>query len=154
MVSPDRRTAAVIGEGRAVGMRVRKTMLISQRGGGRALVTCDEFGTGDLSGLQDFRTLLNADFAELWKAHQSALLQTAQPAEAFSQDVLSDLNRMQSDRARQLFRQGYAAPADVPGHTWRYTAKGAWRIVSVQLVRQTTSDRSQQERYRIARPGS
>lgn len=72
-ISPDRTTRVLVSGGTIAALKARRTTLTTFTADGRKLLTTDEFGTRDLTGVMDRQIVLNAHFPELWQAHQSRI---------------------------------------------------------------------------------
>ena len=72
-LSPDALTLLIVGGGKMVGIYYRTTFLYSKPNGGPVLVTSDEPGEKDLTGVIVKEFLFNADLKELYDLHISRL---------------------------------------------------------------------------------
>ena len=153
-LSPDSRILLRIGAGKTLGVRIRRTTLISRLTDGRFLETADDFGSWDLSGLTEKEVVLNAHLPELLENHRRRLATaTSSPREFPRSNILAVYQEMESDKAEQLGRLGLARPLNLQHTTWRYTMKGAWRQYFHGFRRQLADGKKQADRVRLKRPG-
>jgi hypothetical protein len=153
-LSPDRTTRVTVIGGTIASIRTRRTLLTTRSHDGRKLVTTDEFGTRDLTGLTDREIVLNAHFPELWQAHANRIHQLPGLVPLFEPDgVLEQLADEAMTNATRLIDLGYARFTDSTQKAWCYTPKGAMKLW-LQLLPTTNIIAQHEGRSRIKRPGS
>jgi 2-polyprenyl-3-methyl-5-hydroxy-6-metoxy-1,4-benzoquinol methylase len=125
-VSPDNLTLLVVAGGKMAGIDYKTTLLYSKPVGRAVLVTSDEIGEVDITGVFDKEFLLNADLEELWKLHKSRLSFLAGKVEKFNRsDVLAEFEELSRRQARALVEHGLGRWLDKQREQYRYTLKGA-----------------------------
>lgn len=125
-LSQDGLTLLVVGGGKIAGVNFKTTFLYSKPTGGPVLVTSDEPGETDLSGISEKQFLLNADLAELYDLHKTRLKRWEDYIEPFdSTSLLKEYESMDKRSVQALVELGTAKYLDVNQKEWRYTLKGA-----------------------------
>jgi hypothetical protein len=138
--SPERDTLVTIFIGEAGGpLHMEVTFLVSHIGN-RYLITTDDFGEDDISGLLVYEVLPRRDFLQSLdeEVHQQAHFQKllarhedrlrewkGKPILFQAKDMSEDLNTMRMEHARHMVELGYAEFLDNEHTVWRYTPKGA-----------------------------
>jgi len=152
-LSPDLRILAVVGGGKLAGMPYKRTQLLSRTADGRTILTEDDAGEVDLSGLTDRVFLLNAGLEELHAVHRERLSTTEGSAVPFDQgNVMGDYEAMRRQRAVRLAEMGLARFLRDDDH-WRYTLKGSLLAAYRSYFAQLLEASKQQRRLRVKRPG-
>jgi hypothetical protein len=127
LLSSDRLTLAIVGDGHIAGMRSRKSILISKLRNGQIVMTVDEAGTAELDPLTTRQIIMNASFNELHRAHVAKLMELP-PAEPFPPEAgweqIDQLYRARSDR---VVERGLASYTDPRREFFRYTMWGSFR---------------------------
>src|SRR5262249_53872257 len=146
--SPKRDILLVVFIGEVGGpLHVERTLFVSHMGN-RYLITTDTFGEDDISGLLDYEVVLHglqgahlpgfrdqemhqqAHFQKLLARHEERLgEEKSKPTLFLAKDMSEDLNTMRMKHARHMVELGYAKFLDNEHTIWRYTPKGAVRIV-------------------------
>jgi hypothetical protein len=122
--APDNMTLAVIGSGTVASIRVFGIWIYSRTADGRTLLTTNERGEQDISGVEDQQTWHAMPLPELVEKHRQRLLGLAnQPFSADS--ALLEYFDIRRRKAAALVARGYAKYVDDQGLVWRYTFKGA-----------------------------
>jgi hypothetical protein len=148
--SPERDVLAVIGGGKMAKLPFRKTGLYSRATGEGFLVSTDEAGLPDLSGLTKGWVLLHADFDELLSHHMTCAAEAGVALLPFDEPTgLAVFDDIETRRVQRLEQFGYARFLDPARTTWRYTFKGVFA-----LLRRKRVPREQAHRVKIPRPGS
>ena len=128
-LSPDALILLVVGGGKIAGISIKTTLLYSKSVDGSVLVTCNEAGEFDLSGVFDKQVLWNADLNELYDLHTNRMEIWDEPLEVFnSLSVLKDYESLQKRRVQMLVDMGLARYLDFDQNEWRYTIKGAIQL--------------------------
>jgi hypothetical protein len=152
--SPERDIFVTVAILQAGPLRQKITSLGSQVGS-RYLVTADDFGEDDISGLLDYEVLKNADFPELLKRHEDRLAQSDGEIVFFVADnMLEDLEAVQCERARRMVDLGYAKFLDFDRSVWSYTIKGAVHLYFRSYLKQLLRGVIKGHRQLGRRPGS
>jgi len=154
-LTADQSTLIMVWGGRMAKIDYKRTLFISVTGDGREIVTLDEFGISDLSGIRDFDVVYRANFEELVARHTERLAQVAEPLKPFSptraMDQYEDLGKVRADRMVAL---GLAKYLDLQESAWRYTAKGAFCAAYETFIKGLQNAQQQKARANIKRPGS
>jgi hypothetical protein len=152
--SPERDILVHTGIVRAGPLQQEMTRLISQVGG-RYLVTTDDFGEDDISGLLKYRVLQNAHFPELLQHHEDRLDQSDSEVVFFvAEDMLEDLDAIQRERAQRMVDLGYAKFSNDAKSIWRNTVKGAVHLYFRSYLKQLLRGILKSHRHWRSRPGS
>ena len=102
-VSPDRKIIAVVVGGSLARVAVRNTKLITRIGPNLYLNTADEFAGGDLAGVLQIQTVLNADFEELCKVHSARVAEAGERVVPFAtHNLLEELQQIERSRVERL----------------------------------------------------
>jgi len=154
-LSADSQILAVVGGGKMLNMPYKKTFLYSRLDNGQILLTNDDFGVSDLSGIMDIEVLMNADAKELVETHSKRLMQSDNSVIPFKKSgLLQQFEQIEADETLKLIDMGLANFVNYQENVWTYTVKGAllnyWRGFRKQL----TQAKAQQERINIKRPGA
>jgi len=154
-ISPDRRTMLLVGGGKLLGMDYKRMYLYSSTIDGPVLLTSDQSGEADLSGLLDTETLWNATLGELYDFHQERLVPWEDELNFFDADsFLEDYEAIDQKRVRVLVNAGMAIYLGYSQSEWRYTWKGAFALRSRYLK---SWDKEKMQAYRFGpefkRPG-
>jgi hypothetical protein len=154
-LTPDRNTLVMVWGGKMARVDYKRTLFISFTTDGREIVTMDDFGIEDLSGIRAIEVVYRADFEELVARHAQRLAQSGDEFRPFSEsrlmDQYEDLGRV---RAEQMMRLGYVKFLDIQESSWRYTPKGAFVNAYRSFIKGTEKARLQKDRARKKRPGS
>lgn len=154
-ISEDALTLLVVGGGRIAGIKFKATFLYSKPSDAPVLITSDEPGERDLSGMTDKQFLLNADLTELYDLHKQRMGGWEGLLEPF--DGSSPLREYESiyRRSVQAFVDyGLAKYLDFAQNEWRYTLKGA--VLSYFQGWRTSYQEAKNQKERltsIKRPG-
>lgn len=153
LLSPDLTTLAIVASGTIIGIATKKTILLSQLSDGSALITIDEAGTAELDPGTRRQILMNADFAELWRAHAAALPAAGDvvlfPADASWADVDAIYRR----RIDRIVAARLARFTEFDQSRYRYTPVGAFRASIVHGFRQVFTPKNHVRQYK-RRPGA
>ena len=143
-ISEDALILLVVGGGRVAGIKHRTTYLYSKPFDAPVLVTSDNSGEKDLSGMTDKQYLLNADLAELCDLHKQRMESCDGLFEHFNaSSPLKEFESIQRRSTQELVDYGLAKYLDFAQNEWRYTLKGAvayyfrgWRTISQEAKKQ------------------
>ena len=152
-LSPDRTIRVVVSAGRMAKLKVRRTTLVTRLPDGRKILTTDEFGMADLSGLTDRLLLLNANFPELWRLHQERVSSIGMAPLLQGGDVPSELAEERQAEVERLIEMGYAKFIDPAMTKWRFTLRGAWACWRYGFLAQIGRSMGQTDRSKLPRPG-
>jgi len=152
-MSPDKLTLLVVGGGKIAGIDFKTTWLYSKVIGGILVVTSDEPGEVDVSGVFDKQFLCNADLEELCKLHESRRAMWQEKLERFDGSaVLAEYEAISRRRVGILVGRGLAKWLDKGHEKWRYTLKGS--ILSyIDFRRGSRKIEQQRKRLSKRRPG-
>jgi len=154
-LTPDQGTLVVVVGGKIARMNYRKTFVFSRLSEVKTLVTLDEFGTTDLSGIWDAETLLNADLAELVAKHELRLEAGGLIPIAFSPtDLQTQYEAMTRARVERMIERGLATYVDAGRNVWKFTFKGAMSNALHGYLKGLKGAQGQAARAKIKRPGS
>ncbi len=154
-LSRDRGTLLVVGGGKIAGMNYRRTFLLSRLSEDKSLVTVDEFGSDDLSGVWDVQGLINADLPELNTLHAQRLTSSGiAPMHFSSANLLQQYDDLNRARVAKLVRLGLGKYLDPACDVWCYTPKGAWIYAFRGYFGGLNRARGQSDRLKKKRPGS
>ncbi len=154
-LTPDHSSLVAIIGGKVGGMNYRKTFMYSWIGEDKILVTLDEFGTADLSGMWKSETLLNADLPELQQKHFQRLSTRGGAFYAFTPtDLFQQFEGMARARVERMVGLGLAVFLDPPQNVWKYTFKGAWSFAVNGYLKGLGRASAQSHRSKKKRPGS
>jgi hypothetical protein len=156
-ISPDSLIMLVVGGGKIAGINLKTTFLYSKSSNGYVLVTADEAGEYDLSGVFDKQVLWNANLNELYDLHLSRLEIWDEPLEPFDgSSVLQEYEVLQKRRVQMLVDMGLARYLDFDQNQWRYTIKGAIQMYTRGYKTSLKDAKEQKDRFSssIKRPGS
>ncbi len=151
---PDKNSMAAVVGGKISKFNYRKTFLISQFGDGTAMVTVDDFGVEDLSGLWDMEVLKNADFLELASRHSVRLSSSTKQPVAFSPDrALREYEALKAARVDQIVSLGLGQYLDGEHNVWRHTFRGAFKYTVKGYLKGLVAAQRQMARASKKRPG-
>ena len=152
--SPDRRTVLQVTGGTMARMPSRTSVMTSDTTDGRLIVTRDEVGMTDLSGIADVEAVVHADFEELWSTHAARLRALGDQVRPFEQAAPREAE-LEADRRRAtaMVERGVARWTDASRAAYRYTLRGALRISTTQFFGQFFKHRTQSDRFSRPRPG-
>lgn len=154
-VSTSQNTLLVIGGGKLAKMDYKRTSLISVVSDEKALVTMDDFGMCDLSGIRAIEVVFNADLNELHALHSQRLDSLSSAPRPFSAELVcqqyKDLERL---RVQKMVLLGLAEFLDSSQECWRYNFKGAWKSAYEGYLKGLKNAKAQSARMKIKRPGS
>lgn len=152
-MSPDKLTLLVVGGGRVAGIDFKTTWLYSKVIGGIMMITSDEPGEADVSGVFDKQFLFNADLEELCKLHESRQAMWQGKLERFDGlAVLAEYETLERRRVHMLVDRGFAKWLDKDQEKWHYTLKGS--ILSyIDFRRELRRGKQQSKRLSKRRPG-
>jgi len=154
-VSADRNTLVVIGGGKLAKIDYKRTLFITVVDDDRVLVTMDDFGVWDLSGIREIEVVMNADLNELHERHGKRLAGLSVTPRHFSpQPALQQYEGLELQRVEKMVRMGLAEFVDMSHTIWRYTFKGAWRSAYEGFFKGFKNAKTQSDRMKIKRPGS
>jgi hypothetical protein len=129
-LSPSRDTLILSGSGTVWGMPHHQTWLYTPLKDGHILVTTDNNDEGEHSGLYKSRRVLNAPFDQLYAAHRARVEKAAGQADVYHErDAMSALLAQYDRRVKRLIERRVAYFVDPGGMWWRYTIKGAIKVV-------------------------
>ncbi len=158
-VSGDRLILCEIVGAKAFGLPCRRARLQSKlKSGGIVVVTTDEPGAADLSGLLDREVLLNADLPELLARHRERLskVDAADLALFDKERVLDEFESIEAARGERLVRKGFAKYADAGKTSIRFTVAGSLANIRHTFLgagSETKKAVAQLDRQKILRPG-
>jgi hypothetical protein len=151
----DQCTLIMVGGGKLARIDYKRTLFTSQTTDGREIVTMDNFGVVDLSGVRDIDVVYRADFEELVARHSQRLTAVTAPLKTFSptraMDQYEDLGRV---RAEKMVSLGLAKFLNRTEASWRYTMKGAFKSAYEGYITGMRKAKLQKERANKRRPGS
>jgi hypothetical protein len=124
--SKDRLILAVAGEGTIIGIRAKKTILYSELGNGKWLVTKDEVGIRDHSGLALLDEMMDASIEDLFGRHLSRI-KDEDVVPLTGNTPLHDLDHMEIKKTQSMVNSGMARWRD--DRHWSYTIVGAVAVV-------------------------
>lgn len=154
-LTADQCTLITVWGGKIAKVDYKRTLFISVTNDGREIVTMDEFGIIDLSGIRDIDVVYRADFEELVARHSQRLAANTVPLKPFSPsralDQFEDLGRV---RAEKMVSLRLAKFLDMTESNWRYTVKGAFKNAYESYVIGTQKASQQKDRANRKRPGS
>jgi hypothetical protein len=154
-VSPDLKTILCIVGGKVAGKNYRRAMLISRLPAQESILSMDEFGSADLSGICQIEVLLNADLPELVEMHNRRLAQPRVEATSFAPvnlpEELFAWNRTRADKLAQL---GLAKYLSQDRDVWKYTLNGAVAMVRKLQIFDSARMQTNMDRLKKKRPGS
>ena len=131
-------------------LHMEVTSLVSHVGG-RYLITTDDFGEDDISGLLVYEVLSRRDFLQsldnevrqavhfrkLLARYEERLREwKGKPVLFQAKDMSEDLNTMQIERVRRMVELGYAKFLDNEHTVWRHTPKGAAHLFFRSYLKQ------------------
>ncbi len=152
--SPERDILVHVSIVQAGPMRQKITRLVSQVGN-RYLVTTDDFGEDDISGLLDYEVRQNAHFPELLDRHEDRLARADDELIYFlAENMVEDLDAIQIERAQHMVDCGYAKFRDADRSVWSYTIKGAVHLYFRSYLKQILRGLAMGHRQWRSRPGS
>ena len=154
-LTADQGTLVMVWGGKLAKMDYKRTLFISVTGDGREIVTMDEFGSCDLSGLRDIEVVYRACFLELVASHTVRLKHATKSLIPFSptraMDQYEDLGQV---RAEKMVALGLAKFLDMQESNWRYTVKGAFLAAYEGYITGMQKAKLQKDRANLRRPGS
>jgi hypothetical protein len=153
-LTPDQGTLVMVWGGKMARVDYKRTLFISLTSDGREIITMDDFGIEDLSGIRAIEVVYRADFEELVGRHAQRLAQPGVSVRPFSEsrlmDQYEDLGRV---RAEQMMRLGLVKFLDIQETCWRYTVKGAFVNAYRSFIKGLEKAKLQKDRARKKRPG-
>ncbi len=154
-LTADECTLITVWGGKLAKVDYKRTLFISVTNDGREIVTMDDFGIVDLSGIRDIDVVYRADFEELAARHSQRLTAVTAPLKPFSptraMDQYEDSGRV---RAEKMVSLGLAKFLDLQESNWRYTVKGAFINAYVGYIMGLQKAKLQKDRANKKRPGS
>jgi hypothetical protein len=133
----------------------KRTVFTSVTVDGNEIVTMDDFGIADLSGIRAIEVVYRSDFDELFVRHAQRMVETGKPLKSFSPlralDEYEDLARV---RAEKMVSMGLAKYLEISESNWRYTVKGAFVNAFISYVKGMQKANEQKSRRHKRRPGS
>jgi hypothetical protein len=155
-MAPDRRVLADVSGGTILKMSHKKTLLYSRTADGRYLVTTDEFGSANSSGIEDIEVVVNATFEELVVAHLRRVHTLGpQGVPPFDQpSPLEARRQINLDIVLPTIAKGLGRWVNDERTVWVYSMKGALRLATVGLFGGAVKLREQQQRLDRPRPGA
>lgn len=152
--SADRKTLVTVVAGTMVRVRFRRTTFLTRLDDGTVLLTNDEFGSKDFSGVMQSDSLINADFGELVGRHGERLAKARDSTLPFGNASATDAyESIQRDVMDQLERKGYARVTDAARTTWKHTLRGAFQQTVYGVRSQSAAASNQLDRIDRPRPG-
>ena len=154
--APDRRVLADVSGGTILKMSHKKTLLYSRSADGRYLVTTDEMGSGDTSGIQAIECVLNASFEELVVAHLRRVHGLgAHGVPPFDQpSPLEARRKIDLDIVLPTIKRGLGRWVNDQRTVWVYSIKGALRLCTIGLFGGAWKHSDQRHRLDRPRPGA
>ncbi|MDR3456670.1 MAG: hypothetical protein P4N60_04445 [Verrucomicrobiae bacterium] len=154
-LTADQFTLIQVWGGKLAKIDYKRTLFISVTDDGREIVTMDEFGISDISGIRAIDVVYRASFEELVARHAGRLAEAAESLKPFSptraMDQYEDLGKA---RAERMVALGLAKFLDRQESAWRYTVKGAFMAAYEGYVMGLQKAQQQKARAHIKRPGS
>ncbi len=148
-------TLIVVGGGKLAKIDYKRAIFTSVTVDGNEIVTMDEFGIADLSGIRAIDVVYRGDFDELFCRHAQRLVETGKPLKSFSPprvlDQYEDLARV---RAEKMVSMGFAKFLEISESNWRYTIKGAFVNSFKSYIKGMQKAKEQKSRANKKRPGS
>jgi len=152
-MSPDKLTLLVVGGGKIAGIDFKMTWLYSKVAGAIMVVTSDEPGEADVSGVFDKQFLFSADLEELCKLHESRQAMWQGKIKRFDGSaVLAEYETLERRRVYVLVERGFAKWLDKEQDKWRYTLKGSI-LGYIDFRRELRRGKQQSKRLSKRRPG-
>ncbi len=153
-LSSDGNTLCEIADGKIGRLKHRKTQLISKSNDGQLIVTTDEAGIADLTGVIDIEILLNGDLPELHSRHEDRLASISGTLQPFQpRGILEQREALEMDRGKRLVDAGLAVFLNMDKTIIRHTARGAWQIITKSSPNQRPELSQQTARVHLKRPG-
>jgi len=154
-LTPDLNTLIAVFGGKMAKIDYKWTIFTSVTTDGGEIVTMDNFGISDASGIREIEVVWNADFEELFIHHEMRLSKMEEPLKPFTPsralDQYEDLGRIRAERMAAL---GLAKFLEISEANWRYTVKGALARTYASYVMGTLKAKQQKDRQFKKRPGS
>jgi len=154
-LTADQCTLVTVWGGKLAKIDYKRTLFISVTTDGGEIVTLDDFGIVDLSGIRDLEVVYRADFEELAARHDQRLAEAHASLKPFpptrAMDQFEDLGQV---RAERMVALGLAKFLDLQESNWRYTVKGAFKNAFVGYVMGLQKAKQQKNRAHKRRPGS
>lgn len=153
-ISSDRQSLLRIGGGKTAGVPIKRSVLTSFVEPNRIIETSDDFGMADISGLTDFKVILNADLDELNLAHEKRLAECTGEKRSFLEtDALVASEAIRAIRATEMEKLGFAKFISADRTVWRHTLKGALASYFKGFRAQLAQGKAQSDRIHLKRPG-
>lgn len=150
---PDKLTLLVVGGGKLVGIDYKITSLCSKPVEGAVLVTTDQIGEVDISGVFDKEFLVHADLEELWEQHKSRVAFFKGKVEKFDRsDILAEYESLRRRYVNVLVDYGMARWLDKGREEWRHTVKGSLQGY-INFRRESRKFKKQRKRFSRRTPG-
>lgn len=146
-------TLIIIGGGKILKKDYKKSMCVSFCNNEKIIVTYDECGSIDLSGLLDIELLLNADLEELISKHQERNTEFRSLKILSPENALKYFEDIDKLRAEKLIDEGLAKYYDMRQSGFTYTLKGAFFLASTGFLAQLKKANKQSDRLSLHRPG-
>jgi hypothetical protein len=154
-LTADENCLLMVFGGKLARIDYKKTLLISAGDDETAVVTVDDFGLADLSGIRKTEVILNADLQELTDRHLQRLAAGGTPLKVFSPSrCLQQYEDMERNRIDIMVSLGLAEFMDLSHSIWRYSFKGAWAYACQGYLKGLQQARTQANRSKKKRPGS
>jgi len=154
-LTADQCTLITVWGGKLAKIDYKRTLFISVTSDGREIVTLDDFGIVDLSGIRAMEVVYRADFEELAARHSQRLTEVTAPLKPFSptraMDQYEDLGLV---RAEKMVALGLAKFLELQESNWRYTVKGAFKNAYEGYILGMQKAKLQKSRANRKRPGS
>lgn len=133
LLSPDRQSLAMISKGKIIGIEVRGLSFHSpSQDGLRSWYTTDNQSGVESDILRRWMSHLVfvSAFKDIWQAHQTWMESAQFPRHTFNPGcALQEFRRIREQRFGEMLARGYIAYTDESQTFWRYTFKGAVRLV-------------------------
>jgi hypothetical protein len=152
-LSGDKNTLILAGEGKMLGILVKRMSLYTILSDGHILYTTDDYGERDISGLVEMECLLNGDFSELFQKHQDRINRERRLIVSFQQsDLLDAYQEMDRMKTEVLIQRNLARWINLEKTEWKKTIKGAF-YSSTGAFEQFQDTKKQKDRIRLKKPG-
>lgn len=154
-LSADERTLLLVGGGKLARIDHKRTFFLSVIDSEKEIISVDDFGLYDLSGIREINVVFNADLAELNTRHQQRLASETKSPRSFSPtSCLQQYEDLERTRIEKLISLGLAEFLDLRQSVWRYNFKGAWASAWHGYWKGLQKAKLQADRQKKKRPGS
>jgi len=128
LVSPNRRTLALIGNGNENTLLIKCIWLYTRDSNNRVYYTCNNH-TGieiDLAGMWQGQLIVNAGFKQLYEKHQAWIQKLGIDVQEYDEGYeLDEFMKAMRSRFDTMIHDGYIRVIDQKVGEWSYTIKGA-----------------------------